>query len=154
MYTSRRYWYNTWYPKVAYISDLSGCILWHVQRTRQYRVCVVHANSDSGRNRTYGTPLGWLWIAAQQYSSQTQNATGTAVYSNAMFNVCMYEVLSVVFVVLPGTYYFVVQKSSDHHIRLVLYSETKNAASFLLVSHVQQYYSSSPTTETVVCVMH
>ena len=54
---------------------------------------------------------------------------------------CLYELLLVVaFVVLvPDTYSYKNVPGGDYRIRLVLYSETKNAASFILVPHVQQY---------------
>ena len=32
----------------------------YTEDTAIYRVCVVYANSDSRRNKTYGSPLGWL----------------------------------------------------------------------------------------------
>ena len=51
--------------------------------------------------------------------------------------------------------FVLVQKSSD--LRIVFVSSyiqrLRNAASFLLVPH-EQYYGSSSTTETAVCVMH
>ena len=60
MYTVKMYWYNT-YAKVAYISNLSGYIhtinMTCTEDTAIYRVCVAYANSDSRRNKTYGSPL-------------------------------------------------------------------------------------------------
>ena len=52
---------------------------------------------------------------------------------------CLYELIVAGFAVLvPHTYSY--QKVvTTYRIRLVLHSDTENAASFLLVPHVQQY---------------
>ena len=74
------------------------------------RVCMVYANSDSRRNHTYGSHLGWLWIAAQQYSShKTQSAIFTCIVRTAVC--CSF--------CCTRAGYVLVQKSSDCRIRLV-----------------------------------
>ena len=76
MYTIQRYWYDT----IHGISKLRIFPIWRIwvhiivtctEDTAIHRVCAVYANTAtySRRNKTYGSPLGWLWIAAQQCSS-------------------------------------------------------------------------------------
>ena len=108
-------------------------ILWHgTEDTAIYvRVFVVYANSDSSRNKTYGSALRWLWTAAQQYSIDTK------CYNQMQ---CLYELHTVCCgFCCARAGYALIQKSTIVTIVFVsLYIQTqKKNASFLLVPHIQ-----------------
>ena len=133
VYTIQRYLYDmmpgTWYPKVAYIfrSGESGYMLsWHVRRTRQYTgyARCTQTATYSRRNKTYGSPLGWLWIASQQYSSHRHKVLYefkcTAVFVQTACN-SFCGARAAYALILKRTRYFVV---NTYRIRLYLYSDT------------------------------
>ena len=152
---------GTWYSKVAYISDLPDLGTYYDNdmyrghgNILQYTVCVVCANSYSRRNRTHGSPLGWLWIAAQQYSSHIN--WHKVLYSNAC---CSYELVEAFAVLVPDTHPY--QKVvTTYLIRLDLYSDAEKCRQ--LPSGTTRINSSSTngsptnsslTTETAVRMM-
>ena len=122
--------YNTLCPKVAYIFDLADlgtvrtivtCIYMYRGKGNIYRVRVVYANSySSRRNKTYGSPVGWLWIATQPYSSHRQSAIRLQMHC------CLYELIFVAFVVLvPDTHSYKKVPVATYLTGVVLYSDTE-----------------------------
>ena len=61
----KRYWYDM-IPDIPKLRIFPIWRIWvHIvvtctEDTAIYRVCVVYADSYSRRNKTYGSPLGWL----------------------------------------------------------------------------------------------
>ena len=81
--------------------------------TAIYRVCVAYANSDSRRNKTYGSPLGCLSLNSS--TAVVVQHRRNVLYSNAMLLLCSCRIRTHTTAVY-----------SDYRVRLVLYSDTKN----------------------------